>query len=172
MRPYYTRPMAAGMPDLVDCRRLAESAARLERVYELAGLPRLQDVLAQPVGRVQAAFAFAQCGSGNPGVQVTVHAQPKLRCRRCLGGFDFELNGDSDLEFAESDEAAARAPDREFHIVEGWLVSLRELAEEEFLLALPTVPVCGNPDGCRAADPGAGETVRPFSVLRDLLKNT
>ena len=37
--PYYTRPMAAGLPDLVDCARLAEEAAVLERVYELGECP-------------------------------------------------------------------------------------------------------------------------------------
>ena len=34
-RPYYTRPMAPGLPDRVDCAHLADDAVVLERVYPL-----------------------------------------------------------------------------------------------------------------------------------------
>jgi hypothetical protein len=37
--------MAADLPDLVDYARLGEEQAELERVYELAAMPRLQDLL-------------------------------------------------------------------------------------------------------------------------------
>ena len=50
--------MAAGLPDLVDCARLAEEAAVLERTYELRELPRLKEFLAQPQGVVNASFAL------------------------------------------------------------------------------------------------------------------
>jgi hypothetical protein len=53
--------MAPGLPDLVDCARLAEEAAVLERVYELAELSRLRDVLAAPgVSEVHAGIC-ARC---------------------------------------------------------------------------------------------------------------
>jgi hypothetical protein len=43
-RPYYTRPMAAGLPDRIDCLHLADDAAALQRVHELSELLRLQDL--------------------------------------------------------------------------------------------------------------------------------
>jgi uncharacterized metal-binding protein YceD (DUF177 family) len=55
---------------------------------------------------------------------------------------------------------------------------LRDLAEEELLLALPIAPKCATPLTCGKA-PGpstgarpdeAGETRRPFGALQDLLK--
>jgi uncharacterized metal-binding protein YceD (DUF177 family) len=58
-------------------------------------------------------------------------------------------------------------------------VSLRELAEEELLLALPLVPACRSPSTCGkapgdtsgAAPAGAtGQMRRPFSALQDILK--
>ena len=62
--PYYTRPMAAGLPDLVDCARLAEDAAVLERVYELSDLPRLRMCWRSRGGRCSARFAFSKAASG------------------------------------------------------------------------------------------------------------
>jgi uncharacterized protein len=164
--------MAVGSPDLVDCMHLAAGAAVLNRVYELADLPRLQDVLAEPAGRLEASFAFAKAASGRAAARVGIQARPKLRCQRCLGGFDFELSGGSEIEFADSDEAAAQAPEREFYIAARGLVSLREMAEEEFLLALPLAAACGDPEGCGQSARGPGGAVRPFGALRDLLKNT
>ncbi len=79
--PYYTRPMAGGPPDLVDCMRLAGEAATLERVYELRNLPRLQDILTDPQGGVQVSFAFGKTESGRAGVTVSIQAAPMLQCQ-------------------------------------------------------------------------------------------
>jgi len=50
-------------------------------------------------------------------------------------------------------------------------VSLRELAEEELLLALPAIASCNTPESCGQA-PAPEERQRPFAVLQDLLKKT
>jgi len=50
-------------------------------------------------------------------------------------------------------------------------VSLRELAEEELLLALPVIAACSTPEDCGRA-PSPDERQRPFAVLQDLLKKT
>jgi uncharacterized protein len=172
--------MAAGLPDLVDCARLAVEAARFERVYELGDLPRLKDLLADPRGTLSANFVFAKLATGRAGAEVTVTARPMLVCQRCMQGFDLALTGRSEVEFAGGDAAAA---DSEHELVgtENGLVSLRELAEEELLLALPLAPACSTPLTCGKA-PGyasgeqtreaPGEMRRPFSALQDLLKKT
>jgi hypothetical protein len=76
--PYYTRPMAADLPDLVDYARLGGEEAELERVYELADLPRLRDLLAERGGTLQANFAFAKVGSGRARVDIVIRAVPQL----------------------------------------------------------------------------------------------
>ena len=171
--------MAAGLPDLVDCARQAEEAAVLERTYELRELPRLQEFLAQPQGPVNASFAFSKLASGRPGARVEVRAAPALICQRCMQGFAFPVAGGSAVEFADDEAAAATDSEREFFGTRGGLVSLRELAEEELLLALPIAPACSTPLTCgnapdlvidAAAQQGSDETRRPFSVLQDLLK--
>ncbi len=178
--PYHTRPMAAGLPDLVDCLHLAGELAELERIYELGDLPRLKDLLADPRGTVQARFAFAALPTGRPGAAVTVHATPHLICQRCMQDFVRPTRGGSDVEFAPGEDVDA-APERELYRMEHGRVSLRDLAEEELLLALPIAPMCATPATCGRApsyatgvlEPDApGEMRRPFSSLQDLLKKT
>jgi uncharacterized metal-binding protein YceD (DUF177 family) len=82
------------------------------------------------------------------------------------------------VEFAD-DETAASDTERELFGVRAGLVSLRELAEEELLLALPIAPACDTPSTCGNAPDvvvnpskpeGSDEMRRPFSALQDLLK--
>jgi uncharacterized protein len=173
--------MAAGLPDLVDCARLAEEATVLERTYELRELPRLKEFLAQPQGVVDATFAFSKLASGRPGARVEVRAAPALICQRCMQGFAFRAEGGSDVEFADDEAGTATDSERELYGTRGGLVSLRELAEEELLLALPVAPACSIPSTCgNAPDFASGvsepqgpeQTRRPFSVLSDLLKKS
>jgi uncharacterized protein len=180
--------MAPGLPDRVDYVRLAAEGARLERVYPQDAMPRLRDVLADMGGLVAASFEFAKLSTGRPGATVAVKAEVWLTCQRCLKGFAFPVDARSEIEFAADEFATSEAKEsqREVYAVRDGLVSLRELAEEELLLALPIVAMCVAPDTCgQAADaPEAsftaagtprdmsGERSRPFAVLQDLLKKT
>ncbi len=177
--PYYTRPMAPGLPDRVDCVRLAEDAAVLERVYPLAEMPRLLDLLADTRGSVRASFAFAML-EGRAGASVAVEATPQLLCQRCLQGFAFAASGGSEIEFASGEVESANSP-RELYSMQKGLVSLRDLAEEELLLALPLVAACSAPRTCARAprfeadseaEDTPGDRSRPFTGLQDLLKKT
>jgi uncharacterized protein len=180
--PYYTRPMAAGLPDRVDCAHLADDAVVLERVYPLGNMSRLQDLLADARGSVRAKFAFAKVDSGRAGATVAVEACPQLICQRCLQGFAHAVAGSSEIEFSGNGAASGGTDSqREIYATDEGLVSLRELAEEELLLALPLVAVCTTPQTCgrapayEAGEERAGGTddrTRPFAALQDLLKKT
>jgi uncharacterized protein len=174
---YYTRPMAPGLPDRVDCAHLADESAVLERVYPLGELPRLQDLLEDARGSVRANFAFAKLGSGRVGATVTVEANLRLVCQRCMRGFAFPAAASSEIEFSAGTSADA---EREVYSTDGGLVSLRELAEEELLLALPIVPM-HPPQECDWAPIAtqddeisevADDRSRPFAALQALLKKT
>jgi uncharacterized protein len=171
--------MAGGPPDIVDCERLAGGRERLERVYELGELPRLQDLLAEPKGQLKAAFVFAPAPSGRSGALVAIEATPRLLCQRCLAGFDYPVAARSEVEFAAPAQPDGSVCERELVVTEQGRISLRDLAEEELLLALPLVPACSVPRECghapqRAvsseAQRAAPQTVRPFAALQDLLK--
>jgi uncharacterized metal-binding protein YceD (DUF177 family) len=60
---------------------------------------------------------------------------------------------------------------REIYLMTDGTVSLRELAEEELLLALPAIASCSMPETCGQA-PAPEERHKPFAVLQDLLKKT
>lgn len=172
--------MAQGLPDRVDCARLAEDTAVLERHYPLGEMPRLQDLLADTRGSVRANFEFAKTESGRCGATVTVEANPHLVCQRCMQGFEFAAAASSEIEFAANEGANRGDSPREVYLTDGGLVSLRDLAEEELLLALPIVAACTTPRSCGRAPAGAGQeaghaaqnTTRPFAALQDLLKKT
>ena len=173
--------MAPGLPDRVDCAQLADDAVALERVYPLGEMPRLQDLLADTRGSVRASFAFANFDTGRAGATVTVEAAPQLVCQRCLQGFAFAAAGSSEIEFSSGSAAGSADSQREVYATEDGRVSLRELAEEELLLALPIVAACETPQTCgRAPACEAGvevqdlssERSRPFTGLQDLLKKT
>jgi uncharacterized protein len=173
--------MAPGLPDRVDCAHLADNAVVLERVYPLGEMPRLQDLLADSQGSVRARFAFAKLGAGRAGATVAVEATPQLVCQRCLEGFAFAVAGSSEIEFSSGTggESAADA-ERDVYVMDDGRVSLRELAEEELLLALPIVAAhssqaCGLASAEEAGDEFqdlSGDRSRPFTGLQDLLKKT
>jgi uncharacterized protein len=172
--------MAPGLPDRVDCAQLADNAAVLERVYPLGEMPRLLDLLADTQGSVHASFTFANVDSGRAGAIVAVDSIAQLVCQRCLQGFAFPVAGSSEIEFASGPSRSATDSQREFYAMDEGLVSLRELAEEEMLLALPIVAM-HTPDTCsqaptyEAADEIqgiSGDRSRPFTALQDLLKKT
>jgi uncharacterized protein len=169
--PYYTRPMASGLSDRVDCARLAADAAVLERVYPLSELSRLRDLLADVCGSVKARFVFSRLEAGRVGATVAVQATPRLLCQRCLQSFELPVSGDSEIEFAMSEAQAPAETPREIYLMDAGSVSLRELAEEELLLALPAIASCSTPEDCGRA-PTSEARQRPFSVLKDLLKKT
>jgi uncharacterized protein len=171
--------MAGGPPDLVDCERLAAECETLERHYELGQLPRLQDLLSDQRGCLKAIFEFGRAPSGRSAAVVRIEATPRLVCQRCLDGFELAVAARSEVEFSANPPAdGAASQDELFRSVQG-LVSLRDLAEEELLLALPLVPACSAPQECgkgsligasTTAEAVAQETVRPFAALQELFK--
>ena len=98
-----------------------------------------------------------------------------------MQGFAFAAAGSSEIEFSSGSAAGSADSQREVYATEDGRVSLRELAEEELLLALPIVAACDTPQTCgRAPTYEAGTEVqdlssersRPFTGLQDLLKKT
>jgi uncharacterized protein len=172
--------MAPGLPDRVDCAHLADNAVVLERVYPIGDLPRLRDLLADTQGSVRAKFAFANIATGRAGASVAVEATPHLTCQRCLQDFAFAAAGSSEIEFSNSVVSSSDDSQREVYAMVDGLVSLRDLAEEELLLALPIVAThppqsCSQAPNYEAAlqkEEVPSERSRPFAGLQDLLKKT
>ncbi|MGC4028075.1 MAG: YceD family protein [Steroidobacteraceae bacterium] len=159
---------------LADVDALAETNAQVGLVVPVRGLERLEPLLASTEGTADANIAFRR-ERGQVVAAVKVSADLLLRCQRCLAPFVLRVAGASEVALVGSEAEVDRVPE-EFetaHCPEG-RIRLRELVEEELLLALPAAPM--HPEGeCGAApgSPTAGDTTaptqRPFAQLGEML---
>jgi len=94
----------------------------------------------------------------------------QLACQRCLGALEHPLCVDALLLLfgSESDIAGIPVgPEGPDGIVANKEMAVRDLIEEEVLLAIPYAP---RHDGCRSGTDAAGAPgARPFADLRSLL---
>ncbi len=161
----------------VDLRALARRDARISGRSALAAMPRLAAALHEAPGARQAQWTLhgslrALPGGGSqPMAELTVRAVLPLQCQRCLRTVEEPIDeralfrlvdvepelSDEELE-AEDEALCADAP-----------VVLRELVEDQLILALPLVPMhaaCEPPAAPEPAD--ASPDASPFAVLQRL----
>lgn len=134
-----------------------------------AGLARLVEELREPGGDIEFQIKPVAREDAHAAIEVSVVAELKLTCQRCLGALDYSVRSKRQIVFVtpallpeidDEDEFADFVPiDSKFE--------LRELIEEEVLLSLPMVPV--HDDGkCHAVTADlkdANVKVSPFAVL-------
>jgi uncharacterized protein len=150
-RTYYTRPMPADWSRPVDVDRLADAGEVREFDVDLAEFPRLEDQLARHGARARGSLSVAR-ERGVPVVEVAVEADIPLVCQRCLGVVEWPVESTARVAIVK-DLAAADRLDAEldpFIAADGRL-ALRDLAEEQLLLALPLVPRHEDDAQCDAA---------------------
>jgi uncharacterized protein len=161
---------------VIDGFEFASAGATQQGVWPLSDFPRLRDVLATDAGEVAYEISGVRDERGRPSLRLKVRGTLRLRCQRCLEAMPFEVQTDETLVLAatlaeiHAEPARADAPDR---VVAGKEMALRELVEDELILAVPYAP---RHESCRAA--GAGEDgkeaaarVSPFAGLRGLMRD-
>ena len=153
---------------LIDTRRLAERGERVERQLTTRDLPRLRKECSTPFAPVEVSISGVRTPHGKPGVRVSMRAQVKVPCQRCLKPLALELDLACAFEWvaSESEQALRDADDEWDAVIAAEQVDLLPLLEDELLLALPFAPM--HP-ACRSgvADE-AGEKVSPFAALANL----
>jgi len=155
---------------LIDAFEFARSASRLSGEWPIADFPRLQGVVHSDRGTLVYVLEGLPQDQGRPALRLRVRGTLQLSCQRCLGPLEHPLDADAVLLLfaSESDVAAmpveADGPDC---IVAAKDLPVRDLVEEEVLLAIPYAP---HHEWCQprtraetAARPG------PFADLRTLL---
>jgi uncharacterized protein len=155
---------------------LADEQARIDFVIPLAELPRLRPQLVQAEGSASGQVRFERV-QGVPVAEITVSARTMLPCQRCLAPVEYLLRSGDRVALVADDTEADRAPaGLETTLAPDRRISVRDLAEEELLLALPLVPLHGDPNcagkgGSHPGDPRGGEQRhRPFERLDQLFK--
>ncbi len=106
-------------------------------------------------------------------LHVEAETRVTLECQRCLRPVDVELKVNRSFLFVSGEDAAARLDtDSEDDVLAlTRALDLRELIEDELLLALPIVPrheVCPTPLRAPVGDEVADNKPNPFAVLMAL----
>lgn len=168
-------------PRRLDIAAFAEQGAALSGQWPLTELTRLA-ASGQVAPEAAAAWSVrgerraVQGGEPEFWVHLSVNARLHMECQRCLRPVETVIEVDRRLRFVTGEERAAAldADSEEDVLALERAFDLRELAEDELLLALPLVP---RHEQCAellipAADPlppeAGAERPNPFAVLQRL----
>jgi uncharacterized protein len=156
---------------VIDGFEFASAGATQQGVWPLGDFPRLRDVLASDAGQVAYEIRGVRDEHGRPSLRLKVSGTLALRCQRCLEPMPFEVHTDETLVLAatlaeiHAEPASASAPDR---VVAGKEMALRELIEDELILAVPYAP---RHDRCVAVRAEDMKSASPFAGLRGLMRD-
>jgi uncharacterized protein len=161
---------------------LVGTETALDFSIPLAELPRVSHELAGTDGAAGGQVRFSR-QQGQAVADLEVGAQPEVVCQRCMQPMRWPVKVKSRVALVSDYDAADRVPDgMEVFLVEGDSVSVRDLVDEEIMLALPNVPRHEEDSECarrkvqlpgqtdepeEAADP---KVQKPFAQFGELLK--
>ena len=156
----------------IDGFEFASAGAQQQGAWRVSDFPRLRDVLASDGGEVAYEISGVRDERGRPSLRLKVSGTLTLRCQRCLEPMAFEVQTDETLVLAatlaeiHAEPADAQARDR---VLASKEMPLRELVEDELLLAVPYAP---RHENCTAAGTAQrAEKVLPFAGLRSLMRD-
>jgi len=158
---------------VIDGFEFASAGASRKGDWPLDDFPRLQDLLASDAGEVHYSIEGVRDGRGRPSLRVRVSGTLQLRCQRCLEPLPFAVRADATLVLAgsqaeiDAEPVDAQAADR---VVAGRDMPVRDLIEDELILAVPYAP---RHEQCTAAGEemlGRAEKASPFAGLRGLIR--
>jgi len=157
---------------VIDGFEFASAGAMQQGVLPLSGFVRLRDMLVSDAGDVAYEVKGVRDARGRPSLRLGVQGTLQLRCQRCLEPLPHAVRADALLVLAASqaeidaDPADVQAPDR---VLAGKEMALRDLVEDELILALPYAP---RHEGCtpRSEHSDTGKA-RPFAGLRGLMRD-
>jgi uncharacterized protein len=171
------------LPVHIDPIRMADTRRLLEGCITLAEMVRLGESLQDSAGEVAVSLEFGTDNEGIRFMRGRIRAEVSLECQRCLETMRFPIDSEFALAMVRSTVEAEALPSHyEPLLVEGEPLFLRDIIEDELLLALPIVPMHA-PDECSIStsssmaagetrkDTGATEKENPFAVLADLKKD-
>ena len=173
-------------PLSLDVTAFAKAAGQLDGRRPLTQLERLggsavSDAL--PAGGVDVAWSARgelralRAGENQVWLHLTAATRLPLECQRCLQPLDTPLAIDRSFLFVHGEDAAAQldADGEDDVLALTRSLDLRELVEDELLLALPLVPrhdVCPEPLHAPAAGEPLDEKPNPFAALAALKRST
>jgi uncharacterized protein len=144
-----------------------------EGVTPVAEMPRLAADCADKSGEIRWSLQGGETRQGYPSLTLSVAGTVQLVCQRCLAPFPYEIDSSTVLVLGRDDEEADQIEeildDESIDVIVGSAcVDIRDLFEDEALLALPQAPkheVCPESG---LLDALKSEKVSPFAGLKNL----
>src|SRR5438105_12558018 len=158
---------------VIDGFEFATAGATQEGTLPLASFPRLQDALVSDSGNVAYKVQGVRDERGRPSLLLSVRGTLQLRCQRCLGPLAHEVRAEALLVLASSQAEIDAEPvgvDSADRVVAGKEMVVRDLVEDELILALPYAP---RHEGCEAwpeTGDGGERAASPFAALRGMMQ--
>ena len=138
--------MSGALPPFLDLSHAARHDLSFSGSLAVKSMPRLASALASDRGMAEVELPAAPDAGGRIVVSGSIHALLAMTCQRCLEDVELEVRAQPRLGWVISDaEIETLAPDYEPLVSADGRVALKELVEDELLLALPLVP--RHPDG-------------------------
>jgi uncharacterized protein len=161
---------------------LAGTETAVDFSIPLAELPRVSYELTARDGEAKGRVRFSR-QLGQAVADLEVSAQPEVICQRCMQPMRWPVEVKSRIALVSDYDAADRVPEGlEVFLVEADSVSVRDLVDEEVMLALPSVPRHEEGSECagrrmqlpgqdvESDEPLDTQVQKPFAQLGELLK--
>ena len=169
--------LTEALPTTLDIRKAAARGVRIGGTLKVLDLQRFRSLLAGDEGVVEVRLACSRDEENRFLVALEVEADVLVKCQRCLETMVAHVASENVLAVVGSDEQAAQLPRHlDPLIVEGETCNLRDMVEDELILAMP--PFNYHPPGdCKQIDIGlsqprvedaGGSRPNPFDVLAQL----
>ncbi|WP_206485574.1 23S rRNA accumulation protein YceD [Thalassotalea sp. G2M2-11] len=164
------------LPITIDPYKSAQRRLECEGIFELSEMNRLLAVCQNNSEHVHVKFNFDVDELGLVVISGKGSASVSLTCQRCTDTFDYELALDFTFSPVKNAEAAESLPSYydAIELDENGEVNLRELVEDELMLAIPLIPRhdlkdCQSPaDSVWGELPEEHDKPNPFDVLKKL----
>jgi uncharacterized protein len=158
---------------VIDAFEFCRNNGYREGVTPVAEMTRLAADCADSTGEIRWAIQGGATAQGYPSITLSVAGTVHLACQRCLAPFSYEIDSSTMLVLGRDDEEADQIEeildDESIDVIVGSACcDIRDLLEDEALLALPQSPkheVC--PDA-KLLDTLKSEKVSPFAGLKNL----
>lgn len=160
------------IPRTISASRAVARQERYEGDLSIAQLQRLQESVSRG-GRLHVQWTAGRSATGRPQLQGKLTGALELTCLRCMEPFDWGFDLDVDLQLVSSETEASRAlAECEPYEVHEDTLPLREMAEDEVLLALPLMPRCktceNDAPSAAPTEPDEPKRSNPFAALKKL----
>ena len=166
--------MSGRMTEQADPFQLVERGAVIEGVYGVPALSRVRAAVYDSVGEFTVRLEFRPDAAWHAVIVGRLTGTVTLQCQRCLEAMAIDLDIRPHLGLCTSEAEVERLPDELEPLLAGDApLNIREVVEDEILLALPIVArharPCGQVPVTEADDPADEDARRPFSDLRKML---